>query len=395
MPAPLIKFAKSDAHSLGVEMELQLINPDTLDLHPGAPTLIAEWDNRDPRVKPELLQSMIEVNTGICETAHEIERDLRGTVTALHAIARSSGMRLASNGTHATARHWERSLYPAPRYQELIDRNQFIARRLMIFGLHVHIGARDGHHCMRMNNEFLYFLPHLLALSASSPFWEGHDTGLASSRITVFEALPTAGHPCAVGSWEEYQALISKLVRSKAIRDLKDIWWDIRPSPSFGTLEIRVCDGLPTITETVAVTAFIHALAVWFDEHRSPGYRPASLPDWLIRENKWRASRHGLNADLVITDEGQTRPLRDDLEETLVKLDPVFRRLGYESYVGVLHQMIRGNPSHVRQQLVYASTECLKEVTRSLITEFDDDVAGSTNEDPRTPPDLRASRDSD
>lgn len=374
MPGARLAFAKSEAHTLGVEMELQLIDPSSLDLAPAAPKLIERWKERNIHLKPELLQSMIEVNTGVCHTVQDVERDLRTTVAELHEICREVGVSVASNGTHPTARHWERKLYPADRYLDLIDRNQYISRRLMIFGLHVHIGSRDGQHCIRMNNEFMYFLPHLLALSASSPFWEGHDTGLASSRITVFEALPTGGHPCAVETWEEYQVLIQKLKRSKAIRDLKDIWWDIRPAPNYGTLEIRVCDGLPTISETLAITALIQCLAVWFDQRVSPGYRPTSLPDWMVRENKWRASRHGLDAELVIDADGNTRPLREDLEETLQHLQPIIEQFGYEPYISQLRRIIRGKASYERQGEVYASTGDLKEVTRSLITEFRDDI---------------------
>jgi glutamate---cysteine ligase / carboxylate-amine ligase len=369
-----LKFAHSEPHTLGVEMELQLIHPETLDLHPFAPELIERWGQRDERVKPELLQSMIEVNTGICRDVHEAERDLRTTTEQLFSMCREIGAAVASNGTHPTARHRDRKLYPAPRYKDLIDRNQFIARRLMIFGLHVHVGARSGEHCIRMNNEFLYYLPHLLALSASSPFWEGEDTGLASSRITAFEALPTGGHPCAVASWADYQDLVAKLIRSNAIRDLKDIWWDLRPSPGYGTLEIRVCDGLPTIHDTMALTALIQCLAISFDEKIDAGEPPPRLPTWLIRENKWRASRHGLDADLVVDDMGETRPLKEDIELTLKKLQPIADRLGYQYYFLSLRRQLKHDPSYKRQKQVYESTGNLKEVTRSLIEEFKDDI---------------------
>lgn len=374
MSDELIKFAKSDAYTLGVEMEFQLIDPVTLDLYPIAPSIIDKWSGRDDRLKPELLQSMIEVNTGVCRDVHEVRKDLYSTVSQLSEICRELGVELAANGTHSTARHWERKLYPGARYQELVDRNQFIARRLMIFGLHVHVGARDSAHCMRMHNEFIRYLPHLLALSASSPFWEGHDTGLASSRITVFEALPTGGHPCLVSTWEEYQLLIQKLIRSKAIRDLKDIWWDIRPSPLFGTLEIRVCDSTATIMETLALTALIHCLALSFEEKEKENHLPVLLPDWLVRENKWRSSRHGLDADLIYDSEGNTRSIREDILMTLECLEPIALRFGYESYFKFIRDQMMNNPSYSRQRQVYESTSDLKEVTRSLIFELKEDI---------------------
>ena len=381
MANSVLPFAQSEPHTLGVEMELQLIHPGTLDLNPVAPQIIQRWADRDSHVKPELLQSMIEVNTGVCRDAHEVDRDLRATLDVLVALARDAGARLASNGTHATARHWERLLYPSPRYQDLIDRNQFIARRLMIFGLHVHVGARDGHHCIWMSNGFLHYLPHLLALSASSPFWEGQDTGLASSRITVFEALPTGGHPCAVATWDDFQSLVRKLVRSRAIRDLKDIWWDIRPSPKFGTIEIRVCDGLPTVSETVALTALIHCLAISFDEHIAAGLQPPMLPDWLIRENKWRASRHGLDADLVVDNEGNSRPLRDELNDMLDRLSPIAETLGYERYFDLIRGPMMSRPPYLRQRDVFRSTGNLTQVTASVIAEFEEDLQSAARMD--------------
>lgn len=369
-------FAKSNAHSIGIEMELQLIHPETMDLHPVAEEILARWKPSNDRLKPELLKSMIEVNTGICVSIHQAEEDLRETIAALKFICNDVGAVVASNGTHPTAHHYDREIFPAERYRELIDRNQFIARRLMIFGLHVHVGARNGEHCIRMNNEFIAYLPHLLALSASSPYWEGRDTGLASSRITVFEALPTGGHPCAVASWQEYQSLVQKLIRSRAIRDLKDLWWDIRPSPHYGTLEIRVCDGLPSLRETMAVCALIHCLAVHFDEREARGERVPLLPDWLIRENKWRASRHGLNADIVTNEHGDTAPILEDIERLLWTLAPIAESLGYQEYFEVLRYEVMARPSYERQRRVFAETGSLKAVTESLVKEFDRGLFG-------------------
>ncbi len=365
-----LAFTPSPAMTMGVELELQLIDPGSFDLTPAAPRLLEQLAG-DPNVKPELFQSMIEINTGICANAADARRDLAATVRRVRAAALGVGAVLASAGSHPFARHRDRLLFPAERYDMLIDRNRWVARRLMIFGLHVHVGMRGGEHAVQMLNGALHYLPHALALSASSPYWQGADTGLASSRTTVFEALPTGGHPCTYASWEGFERLYDAMIASKAITSIKDLWWDIRPHPEFGTVEVRICDGLPSVRQTAAMAALLHALFGWLDERHAAGERFAPPAEWVLRENKWRASRWGLEADLVLDQGGRYAALRGEVERLLEVLAPIAAAQGAaEPFADVAG--IAARPSYERQREVFAREGTCEAVARSLVAEFED-----------------------
>ncbi len=349
-------------------MELQVVDPATLDLTPAAPRLFERLAG-DPHVKPELFQSMVEVCTGICANTADARRDLSAVVERLKKACAAEGVALAANGSHPFAKHRERLVYPAERYARLIDRNAWIARRLMVFGLHVHLGMPSGDRAAQVINGFLWHLPHLLGLSASSPFWQGSDTGLASSRITIFEALPTAGHPCTFGSWVEFESLFDAMKSSGAVDSVKDIWWDIRPHPDFGTVEVRICDGLPTLTETLALVALAHALAAKLMQIVDERGRIAPPPYWVLRENKWRASRWGLEADLVLDETGRSAPLRGELERLCRELEPIAQEQGGAAeFAGLGALMAR--PSYARQRATFGEKGSLEAVARLLQEEF-------------------------
>lgn len=353
-------------------MELQLINDVTLDLAPRAQEIVHHWGTLDRKVQPEILQSMIEMNSGIHNSVLDVESDLRQVARRLAKICRSCKVRLASNGTHPTAHHSQRRLYPMDRYFEIVEKNQYVARRLMIFGLHVHIGVASGEHCIQLLNRMMYWLPIFLAISSSSPFYEGIDTGLASCRTTMFEALPTGGHPCAIRNWKDYVKLVSTLHRSGSISSLKDIWWDIRPSPAYGTLEIRICDGMPSISLTSALAALIHTVCLYTDQHLSKKFRP--LSDWYIRENKWRAARHGLEAEILINEDGDKRPMVEEILERLDDLGPIASRYGYLPYFDLLRSYILEGGSYKKQRSSYAGTQNFRTVIQGLIDEFETDL---------------------
>lgn len=372
MPSQDLLFAPSQPLTLGVEIEVQLLDPDSLDLNPKSPQLLASLTHLGDRVKAEIFQSMLELNTGVCNTAHEVRQDLGESIEETSKIASTHGLRLASSGTHPFALYNQRILYPAERYQQLIDRNQWIARRLMIFGMHVHVGMRDGEHAIQMSNAALHYLPMLLALSASSPYWHGEDTELASSRITFFEALPTGGHPCQVATWEEFTDLYAKLLKCEAIRSPKDLWWDIRPSPSYGTIEFRICDGLSNLEETVAITAFIHAMCVYIDRQLATGRRFLPPPDWILRENKWRASRWGVESKLIVNDKGDTAPLRELVSHLLSELAPICSEMKYESEFETIRKVMElGNSSERQRKIARATNGDMKAVTEFNAREFE------------------------
>jgi glutamate---cysteine ligase / carboxylate-amine ligase len=370
----MLEFAKSDPYTLGVEVELQVVDKQSMELIPKAPELINRWSG-PPRVQPEIFQSMLEISTGIAADAAAADADLRATAEKLMPLARDAGVRFISTGTHPTARYQDRILYPADRYHGLIARNQWIARRLLIFGLHVHIGMPDPETAIKVQNELLYDLGLLLAISTSSPFWQGEATGLASSRITVFEALPTGGMPALVHDWSEFCELVETLQHANAITSLKDLWWDIRPSPRYGTIEIRVCDGLATLRETAMIVALSRALAMRAGARVAAGTGRSFPPAWRVRENKWRASRHGMEASLVVSDDGDTmsaRPYLRNLLEDLVAggfADPT------SPYIHGLNRIADGAPTSAeRQRAVYEQTRSFDAVTRALADEFEADV---------------------
>jgi carboxylate-amine ligase len=365
----LLPFTPSPRMTLGVEIELQIIDPQTRDLSPGAPGLLERLP-ADPQIRPELLQAMIEVSTGVCADVGQVRRDLEAGVARLRGAAHDLGLDLAAAGSHPFARWRERLVYPSERFESLMDRNRWLARRLMIFGLHVHVGMRDGPHAVAMLNGMLPYLPHLLAVSASSPFWQGYDTGLASSRITLFEALPTAGHPCTFRSWPEFQELYAAMAASRAIGSIKDLWWDIRIQPDYGTVELRICDGLPTLSETVAVVALVQALLARLDADYRDGRTFEPPPYWVLRENKWRASRWGLEAEIVLDETGRTRLLREDLDRLLPELETVAGPLGCAAELQRIGAMIAGGLSYERQRQVFARTQQAEAVADSLIREF-------------------------
>ncbi len=367
-----LAFKSSEFLTLGVEVELQIIDPDSKDLTPGSPRIFEKLGGVQDHLKPELLQAMIEVSTKVCRSVQEVEKDLGQRLGQLRELGKELGLTFATSGSHPFARHRERIIYPAERYSYLIDRNRWIARRLMIFGLHVHVGMRNAHHAMAMNNAMAYCLPHLLGVSASSPFWQGSDTGLASARTTVFEALPTGGHPEVFSTWEAFEAFYDALIESRSITSIKDIWWDIRPHPDYGTVELRVCDGLPSLEETTALVAFVQALYAWFDERYHDGDVVDPPTMWIVRENKWKSSRYGLDAEIILNPKGKTGLLRNEVLALIDRVRPYAVKFGTEAYLDTLKRIVVNGPSYVRQRKVFERTNDLGAVTDLLLREFEE-----------------------
>ena len=370
-----IPFSKSELLTLGVEVELQIIHPETRNLYPISPEILQDWSLSDPHLKPEIFQSMLEIDTPVCKTVHEAEHELLLTSRELSRICRKHGARLSSNGTHPSARWHNRIFYPAERYEYLLERNQHIARRLMIFGLHIHLGMKNGEHCIAMMNELLYYLPHMLAASASSPFWTGHNTGLASSRITVFESHPAGGSPCKVETWSDFECIVHRLEKSKSIESFKDIWWDLRPSPNYGTLEIRICDGVPGIRRTARLVAFIHTLAHYLNKKLERGEKKPTPEDWFVRENKWRASRHGMDAEILLDLEGNIKPVFQDISDLITKMQPEIESLNYQKYIKDFLEKDLISPSYQRQRDIFNKENDLNAVVDDLCNEFESELA--------------------
>lgn len=370
MAAVSVPFAPSTPFTIGVELELQLLDWRTYNLVPAAPRLLTAIGPPTARIKPEIFRSMIEINTGICRDVGAVRADLSRSLDEVRAAADSLGIEIASSGTHPFATHTGHLFYPSDRYRQLLERNAWIARRLLIFGLHIHLGMRNGDHAIATMNVLARHLGHLLALSASSPFWEGEDTGLASARITIFESVPTAGTPPSFRTWAEFVSFYDKMISSRSVGSLKDFWWDVRPSPGYGTLEIRICDCPSTLDETLAIVALAQCLAAAADEHLRHRLSPEPPPSWLLRENKWRAARHGLDAEVLVDDRARARPLREELAGLVRTLEPVAQRLGCATELAAVHGIVARGTGATRQRAVFARTSSLLAVTEALVEEL-------------------------
>lgn len=356
--------------SLGVELELQVLDADSLLLTPRAAEIIELCD--DTNIVPEFFQSTIEIVSRVCRDVHEIKGDLKPSIYKAALKANQLNLKLCSTGTHPLADYRERLVTPSKRYNDLIDRNQWLIRRMAVYGMHVHLGMLSGEACIRYNYFFMHFLPHILALSGSSPFWQGMYTGLSSCRPTTYEALPTAGMPYLVKNWSEFQKLYSFLLKSKAINSIKDLWWDLRPSPLHGTLELRFCDEPATLKEVLGIVSFIHALAFWFRDHEEEwNHSHTPLKHWILRENKWRSIRYGLHAQIVASRNGKTKLLYKDIQEWLKTISPYFKELNYGEYINVIHEIVEQGNSSERQYKVFESSHDLKEVIRHNVQEFE------------------------
>jgi len=366
-----------------VEWELQLVDRQTRQLTSGATEILAELspDGEHPTAKAELLQSTIEVITGVCTTVPEAMADLAGTIDQVAALAAPRGLGLMCAGTHPITDWQSQQISDNPRYAKLIEDMQWLARRMQIFGVHVHVGVRSPDKAVAMVNALSAYIPHFLALSASSPYWVGGDTGLASCRSKVFEGLPTAGLPHQLQDWVQFEQYLETLVKTGTIASIKEVWWDVRPHPTYGTVELRICDGLPTMAEVGMVAALSQCLVDTFDREIDKGYVLPTPRRWVVQENKWRAARYGLDASIIVGQDG-VQPVRDALRELVQDMRSTAERLGCSAQLDVVEQVLEGGASYQRQRAVAAATGGdLTAVVDSLLAEFasgEPNVAGPT-----------------
>ena len=368
-----IPFNGSPRPTLGVELELQLIDPRTMNLTSASPQIFERLGESD-RIKQELTQSTVEVITGVCDNVREVRADLTASMRKLYEVTDEIGVAISSAGTHPFAQWREQQVFPNERYSHLVERIQWPARRLLIYGLHVHVGISSGEKAIAIGNALTTYLPHVLALSASSPFVDYEDTGLASARSKIFEGMPTAGLPYRLANWGEFQKFMNALIRADAIQSVREIWWDIRPHPNFGTIEVRVCDCPSTLWETCALTALIQCLVVYLDHLYDEGVDFPLLQPWIVRENKWRAVRFGLDADIINDNTGQQRPLRDDLDRLLDALDEWADGCGCRDELHLVRRMLEEGPSYERQRRLYDEHRSFLPVIQQLTRDLRDDV---------------------
>ena len=375
-----ILFNASEGSSLGVEVELQLVDRESRDLKSGASEILRRLEKErgepHPRAKNELMESNIELITDVCSTVAEARADLEATLAEVVPVAEALGLGLLCAGTHPFADWSVQDITPNERYNRLVEEVQWPARRMAIFGIHTHVGVRSAEKAIAIANALTAYIPHFLALSASSPWFEGRDTGLASSRTKVFEGLPTAGLPAMLDDWEQFQELMTTLISAKAISSIREIWWDIRPHPNFGTVELRICDGLPTMSEIATVAALAQCLVARLDSLIDRGFTLPRPKRWIVGQNKWRAARHGVDAELIVDEQGTLSPLRDVIADLVEELTPAARKLECEAELLGALRILEHGPSYLRQRRWAEAGATLPDVVDRLIEELRSDQPG-------------------
>jgi glutamate---cysteine ligase / carboxylate-amine ligase len=346
-----IDFAGSSRPTVGVEWEFALVDAQTRDLSNEAAAVIAEI-GENPHVHKELLRNTVEIVTGICENTAQAMDDLRSTLLPARRVVRDRGMELFCAGTHPFAKWSAQKLTDAPRYAELIKRTQWWGRQMLIWGVHVHVGISSAHKVMPIISSLLDHYPHLLALSASSPYWDGEDTGYASNRAMMFQQLPTAGLPFQFQTWAQWEGFVHDQKKTGIIDHMNEIRWDIRPSPHLGTVEVRIFDGVSNLRELGALVALTHCLIVDLDRRLDAGELLPTMPPWHVQENKWRAARYGLDAVIILDADSNERLVTEDLDDLLNRLEPVAKSLRCESELAKVAEIWQLGASYQRQRRV-------------------------------------------
>lgn len=365
-----IVFNGSERPTLGVEIEVQLVDEAGALATDAAATKILSDLKGEPGFKHELLECTVEVITDICPTVEQARRELREKVDRLIDASANYGYRIMSSGTHPFSQWADQTVSPDPRYHRLIENCQWTARRLLIFGVHTHVGVKSGEEAIAVGNSLATFIPHFLALSTSSPFWQGRDSGLESIRSKIFESLPTAGLPYQMANWGQFQRFMRTLIGAGTIRTIREVWWDIRPHPAFGTLELRICDGIATLEEIASLTAMSQCLVVWLADRYNAGLDMPQHQAWTIRENKWRAARYGLDAEIIRDEEGNVMALRRSIVDVIDRLTPIAERLGCNEELRGIHRIMDRGTSATRQREVHRATGDLSKVVDLLVDEL-------------------------
>jgi carboxylate-amine ligase len=367
------RYGASAPYTLGVEEEYMLLDPETWDLVQHVDSVlaaVAEGEFR-ARVAPELMQSVIEITTPVCSSAAEIDEQLRRLRRYMGETAAGEGCRFASAGTHPFSLFERQRITAKDRYRMLVDQLQYIARRELIFGMHIHAAVEDPEKAVQVANGLILHLPEFLALSASSPFWRGEPTGLASSRQMVFAAFPRSGVPPRFERYDDFAAVVGHLERTGCIADYTHIWWDIRPHPRLGTVELRICDAVTRLEDVVALAAFYQALVKMLCEQVESVGTPPSFHRILTTENKWLAARHGLAAPVMdlVTGRRNRVPIAQLVRRTIRDVEPHARELGGERELeGIAEILARGNGADAQLRVWNANRDIVEVVAELAAT---------------------------
>ena len=363
----MIEFKSSSDPTIGVEIELQFIDVNTLDLKNLAPKVLSDIDKKfSNRIKYELFESMIEINTDICSNVAEVERDITQSLNHLEEILKSYKATLNCMSLHPFAKGKNQNISNNSRYQSIMQDLQIIGRRFITQGLHVHIGVDDCEKVIRINNALRIYLPLLLALSTSSPFFEGDDTGLYSYRTKIFESLPLAGMPDYLNNWNHFEQLTTQLEKAGVIKSVKDLWWEVRPHPGFGTVEIRVCDIPVRLNEIFALVSVIQALVITIQNENN--YPDTHIQ--ILELNKWQAVRYGLEGVFVDPITLQKVTMRKAIDNLCKLIEPTMISLGLTKYVNIIENILKKGTGATTQRKLYNRSGKFEYIIQSLKEQF-------------------------
>ncbi|HVX08180.1 glutamate--cysteine ligase [Humibacter sp.] len=370
-----IEFSPSERSTVGIEWEIALVDRDTGDLVQAAPEVLPKLGPGDgsehPQITHELLLNTLELVSGVHHRVPDAVADLQRLTERVRTVTDSMDVELMCAGTHPFAQWFDQKPTPSERYEHLLERTQWWGRQMLIWGVHVHVGIESRDKVLPILNGLLTFYPHLQALSASSPFWGGVATGYASNRALMFQQLPTAGLPWQMSRWSDYEGYVDDLVTTDIIRDYTEVRWDIRPSPHWGTVEMRACDGVSTASELGALAAVIHCLVERMSTQLDEGEVPLALQPWFVRENKWRAARYGIDADIILDPGGAQGRVADGIRALVTELAPIAERLGCENELADVERILDRGVSYQRQLAVaQANGGSLPAVVSSLTREL-------------------------
>ena len=370
-----LPFAKSARSSVGLEWELALVDSDSGDLRQVAGTVLEAvgpvGGGEHPAIRPELLRNTVEVVSGVCRTVGEAGADLQRAIEEIRAVTDPMRVEIMCAGTHPFARWAQQKVTDKQRYTTLIDRTQWWGRQMLIYGVHVHIGIEDRNKVLPISSALLTCFAQLQSLSASSPFWGGRDTGYASNRALMFQQLPTAGLPFQFERWDQLEGYVADLMHTGVIDQFDEVRWDVRPSPRFGTLEARICDGASNLLEVTALAALTHCLVEHFSTMFDRGEPLPAMQPWFVQENKWRSARYGMDAIIITNAQGDEEHVTDAVERLLVDLAPVAERLGCVAELDSVRVILRRGASYQRQRAVARRNAGeLDAVVASLVAEM-------------------------
>ena len=365
-----IKFNGCLKPTVGVEIELFTVDKNTLALTNGAPLILNHFKN-NYFFKEELLQCIIEITTDVCDNVEQVYEDLRPKIDKAIDFSNQNGMELLAMPIHPFSKVSDQLVTENDRYISFLERMQWPLRRLLITGIHVHVGVESGEMAIAIVNGMKRYIPFLIALSANSPYFEGELTGLASTRTKIFEGLPNTGVPVNLRNYSEFQKFMRTLIAANSIDSIREIWWDVRPHPRYGTVEVRICDSISNLLHIKDFTAFIQALVVGLANHYKNGTQLPYLDSWIIYENKWRATRYGMKAKLIVDSDGNQINISEVIKDTVKALEPEINDLNIEeSMDNIINRINNDNPYYKKQIELYNNNNDFKDVISASIKDL-------------------------